>query len=1233
MAVLAVPCLQINTQHCRAAAANLLQVVGKLRTLLVLIQEPYIIKGKVQSVPSGFKCFVGPGSHPRACIFAHSSLNCCLLPQFSDDDTCVVSVVLEGTNFLLVSSYMAGDSSLLPPPALIERVCEFSSSSQSPLVIGCDANSHHTSWGSSDVNKRGEALLEFLMGSDLIVRNSGDSPTFVTSVRQEVLDITLVSASAFSRLTDWRVLVDEPSLSDHRFISFSISLEARREEPVLYRSVRRTNWDAFRQAIDSSADSLPLHPPSTVDDIEHLSTAVTSCISNAFVSSCPLSVSKGKKTSPWWTPELSALRANARRLQRRAERQGDAEAWSEYRSALRSFKSCVRRTKRLKWRDFCGSVEGVHQTSRIVKCLSLDKSRNVNSLLKKDGVLCTSPAESLDALLCNSFPSSEDNVAQPPEHSVLGKSLLNSVINEHRLVLSISSFKPFKSPGPDGIYPCLMQRGCENPCLRKALTVLLRSCLSLGYVPIAWRQAKVIFIPKAGKKDYSDVKSFRPICLSSFLLKALERLVLWRLESVELRDFPLTPNQFAFCKGRSTLEALHLIVERLEKATLGGQFGLAAFLDIEGAFDNVLFSSFSTALVERKTHPAIVRWIAFMLRNRSVISSFCGVNAVRAVTRGGAQGSVLSPLLWNLIIDSLLRVDRSDPVHKIGFADDVTASVCGPDPSTLRDLLQGFLDKAVRWATTNGLKLSSSKTTVVMFTHRRKWSIQPLSVYGRQIPLSKEAKCLGIILDSRLSWIPHCNAKVVKALSYLTVLRRVVGTTWGLTPKNMWWVYRCVVLPAISYGAAVWRSALNNPAICRKFDKVQGLACRMITACYHSSPYAGLEAALNLPPLALYLRGEAALSALRIRNSGVAFRRLATPAKRYLQPHSDLCLNDLSSIPLSNLPLDRCITTLSLSTNFSVVCPGRDEFPSWCSSELTTNTIQCFTDGSGKNSLYGSGFCAFFGKKLATQSSIPLGIWSSVYLAEVFAISCCTHWLLGKGLNAADVVIFSDSQATLRALSSHVFSSKATLACARLLNQLADFNNVRLCWIPGHSGYPGNELADRLANQASDIRPVGPEPILPIPFSLVKSTLNNWVHDTHSRLFSARSDCRQSKLGIPVPSTKLRNFLLGLSRLNCRSLLMILTGHGSLNRHRFVQRQINSPTCPFCLDGDETPAHFLCECPVCIPARSRHLGAIISFSDACNVNNLPNTLRFLNDTQRLFFYDSLQSRPATRSGI
>ncbi len=59
----------------------------------------------------------------------------------------------------------------------------------------------------------------------------------------------------------------------------------------------------------------------------------------------------------------------------------------------------------------------------------------------------------------------------------------------------------------------------EKALQQLAVRDIYVSSYSAGYVPACWRQSKVVFIPKPGKKDYSKAKSFRPITLTPFLSK------------------------------------------------------------------------------------------------------------------------------------------------------------------------------------------------------------------------------------------------------------------------------------------------------------------------------------------------------------------------------------------------------------------------------------------------------------------------------------------------------------------------------------------------------------------------------------------------------------------------------------------------------------------------------------------------------------------------------------------
>jgi hypothetical protein len=127
--------------------------------------------------------------------------------------------------------------------------------------------------------------------------------------------------------------------------------------------------------------------------------------------------------------------------------------------------------------------------------------------------------------------------------------------------------------------------------------------MAYGFILTAWRQIKVTFIPKPEKMDYTEDKAYRPISLSSFLLKTMEKLVDRHVRDRVLRTHPLHRNQHAYQKGKSTETALHNVVTRIEYAIELKDIALGAFLDIEGTFDRTSFDTIKQAAERHSIKP------------------------------------------------------------------------------------------------------------------------------------------------------------------------------------------------------------------------------------------------------------------------------------------------------------------------------------------------------------------------------------------------------------------------------------------------------------------------------------------------------------------------------------------------------------------------------------------------------------------------------------------------------
>ncbi len=129
------------------------------------------------------------------------------------------------------------------------------------------------------------------------------------------------------------------------------------------------------------------------------------------------------------------------------------------------------------------------------------------------------------------------------------------------------------------------------------------------------------------------------------------------------------------------------MVTKIEGSLHNGQFTLGTFLDIEGAFDNATYQSIKEALEAHKIDEAIQGWLINMLINRKENIEIKEENIIKNLTKGVPQGGILSPTLWNFILETLLDVFTCSHIFLQGYTDDVTLILCGDNPNILANFM------------------------------------------------------------------------------------------------------------------------------------------------------------------------------------------------------------------------------------------------------------------------------------------------------------------------------------------------------------------------------------------------------------------------------------------------------------------------------------------------------------------------------------------------------------------
>ncbi|CAF4826704.1 unnamed protein product [Pieris macdunnoughi] len=85
--------------------------------------------------------------------------------------------------------------------------------------------------------------------------------------------------------------------------------------------------------------------------------------------------------------------------------------------------------------------------------------------------------------------------------------------------------------------------------------------------------------------------------------------------------------------------------------------------------------------------------------------------------------------------------------------------------------------------------------------------------------------------------------------------------------------------------------------------------------------------------------------------------------------------------------------------------------------------------------------------------------------------------------------------------------------------------------------------------------PAGPYPLLPLPFSLVRTWIRQRSAELQQQRWSHGAACRQSKVALPAVNPQ----LLNLNRTNLKIMIGTITGHCLLNKHLFILGATDSP--------------------------------------------------------------------------
>ncbi len=246
-------------------------------------------------------------------------------------------------------------------------------------------------------------------------------------------------------------------------------------------------------------------------------------------------------------------------------------------------------------------------------------------------------------------------------------------------------------------------------------------------------------------------------------------------------------NQYGFKEGKSTEDAWMKVKSTVKEAE--EKYVLGIFVDFKGAFDNLEWPVLLKRLLEIGCKEMYV-WNDYF-SERYVCVKGEVTEIWKKAERGCPQGSVCGPVMWNLMMDVLLRELERNDCEVVAYADHLLLLVRENNRRRLEENGTRWMKIVHEWGGNVGVEVSRNKTNIMMLKGKFERERPPCIRLGEtSLKYVTKVKYLGITVEEGMTFKEHL-LEIRKKICVVTgKLSRVARKEWGLGKRAMRVIYK-----------------------------------------------------------------------------------------------------------------------------------------------------------------------------------------------------------------------------------------------------------------------------------------------------------------------------------------------------------------------------------------------------------------------------------------------------------